>query len=189
MAVTAHLIPGCAHAHRDPCGEHGPDFRPADGPQVALVRRTRGAVHGLCRQGLSRLCTSPIESVREQVLASIATDGRLPKSSASALYTDGCPRVERADKQLKHAINSAIGTLQRMRKVVSIGEGPAGTRVEVVVRLAEQSSVRVRPRGAHLVEGIPLSELARVFRELSRGQRPQPSRAGLDLQTRCSGAI
>ena len=69
-----------------------------------------------------------------------------------------------------------------MRKVVATDEGNSRDPVEVVVRLAEQPPVSVRTRGARLIEGIPLSELATVFRELSHGQRPQSCDVGSDLQ-------
>lgn len=150
--------------------------------QSLLSNEREGPYTGYAGKDYPDPRTSPIANVREAVLDIIAIDGPLPKASVYALYREGCPRVQRAGKQLKHAINSAIGTLQRMRKVVAIDEGNSRDPVEVVVRLAERPPVNVRPRGARPFEGIPFSELATVFRELSNGQRPQSSGAGSDLQ-------
>jgi hypothetical protein len=121
--------------------------------------------------------------VREAVLDIVATDGPLPKASIYALYRDGCATVQRAGKHLRSEINSAVAALQRARKVVVFDEGASRNPTEVVVRLPDQPQVSLRPRGARPIDGIPLSELATVFRTLA-GSRPLSSGDAEDLRRR-----
>jgi very-short-patch-repair endonuclease len=67
--------------------------------------------------------TAPTFNIREAVLDIITTDGPLPKESLYRLYREGCPRVERAGKNLRQAVNRAVYSLERAGLVVSRDEG------------------------------------------------------------------
>jgi hypothetical protein len=154
------------------------------GRQVPLwAERRDGPYTGYTDKGYPDPRAASPANVRDAVLDILKADGPLPKASIYALYRDGCPHVERAGKALRHAINSAIAVLQRGRQVIVIDEGTIKDPSEVVVRLTEQPHVTVRPRGARQIEGIPLSELATVFRQLSP-ERPSTTSETIDLQRR-----
>jgi very-short-patch-repair endonuclease len=122
--------------------------------------------------------------IRTAVLNIVETDGPLPKGSIYLLYRDGCPHVERAGKSLKQAVNGAVAALRRSGKLLAVDEGGANDPTEIVIRAPEQLPVVVRQRGARPIEGIPLSELAYVYRELSGGMRPQSYGEASELQRR-----
>ncbi len=113
--------------------------------------------------------TAPPSNVREAVLDIITTDGPLSKASVYRLYRDGCPRVERAGKYLRQAVNRAISALERSRQIETRDEGSRKLVEEVVCRVPSQNWVDCRPVGAREFEEIPLAELAEQIVLASRG--------------------
>jgi hypothetical protein len=125
--------------------------------------------------------TSPPTNIREAVRDIIVNDGPLTKESIYRLYRDGCPRVERASKHLRQAVNRALFHLERSGLVAVRDEGTQRDPSEVVVRLESQEWVYRRPAGARDFEEIPLSELAEVLSQSNGGLQPITESAKLDL--------
>lgn len=148
-----------------------------------LTDRREGPYSGYCGKGYPDPRTASLANVREAVLDIVGTDGPLPKASIYALYRNGCPTVQRAGKHLRTEINSAIAALQRAKKVVVFDEGVSRNPTEVIVRLPDQPRVAARPRGARPIDGIPLSELAMVFRTFAPS-RPVIMAEGEELRRR-----
>ncbi len=117
--------------------------------------------------------TAPISNVREAVLDIVATDGPLPKESLYRLYREGCPRVERAGKNLRQAVNRAVYSLERASLVMSRDEGTRRRPSEVVVKLPLQQWVEWRPPGSRRLEDIPPSELGLSMYNASDGIQPE----------------
>lgn len=64
-------------------------------------------------------------------------------------------RLERASKTLRQAVNSALGTLERMKRVESRDEGRRRLVAEVVYRLPAQPWVQARPSLARDLDDVP----------------------------------
>ncbi|MEQ1908974.1 MAG: AAA domain-containing protein [Vicinamibacterales bacterium] len=104
--------------------------------------------------------TAPVANIREAVLDVIASHGPLTKLAIYGHYRDGCQRIERAGKNVRQALNSALGILERMERVQSRDEGRRRLVGEVVYRLPEQRWVHLRPSDSRDLTEVPLSELA-----------------------------
>jgi len=104
--------------------------------------------------------TSPTRNVRDAIVEVVRRHGPVTKASIYSLYRDGCPRLERAGKNLRHAINIALGALERAEHLEARDEGHRRLPSEVVYRLPEQAWIRRRPAGGRSLDEIPLSELA-----------------------------
>jgi very-short-patch-repair endonuclease len=116
--------------------------------------------------------TATVANVRQAVFEIVTLDGPLPKESIYRLYRDGCPKVERASKHLRHAVNSAVYFLERHGELVSRDEGARRQPSEVVVKARSQDWVVRRPAGARFLEDVPLSELADALREVAPADMP-----------------
>jgi hypothetical protein len=110
----------------------------------------------------------------------VTTDGPVTKASIYGLYRDGCPRVERAGKHLRQAINRALSALERIGQVQARDEGRRRLPDEVVYRTPHQPWVAPRPLGGRALEDVPLSELAAQLATASAGVRPD---GASDLET------
>ncbi len=117
--------------------------------------------------------TAPTANLREAVLDIITTDGPLPKESLYRLYREGCPRVERAGKNLRHAVNRAVYSLERVGLVMSRDEGTRRQPSEVVIKLPSHQWVEPRPPGSRRLEDVPLSELGMAMSDASYGLQPR----------------
>lgn len=127
--------------------------------------------------------TAPAGNVRDAVLDIIGRHGPLTKASIYGLYRDGCPRLERAGKNLRHAANVALAALERSKKVEARDEGQRRLASEVVYRLPEQAWIRRRPASRRSLEEVPLSELAAEI--VARGGSARPGgEAELELLLR-----
>lgn len=103
---------------------------------------------------------APPANVREAVLDIVRTDGPVTKRAIYGLYRDGCPRVARAGKHLRHGVNVALASLQRAGKIEERDEGRRRLLDEVVYRCPDLPwIVRRRGEGRSLAD-VPLSELA-----------------------------
>jgi very-short-patch-repair endonuclease len=111
-------------------------------------------------------------NVRDAVLDIVSQDGPLPKASIYRLYRDGCPKVERAGKYLRQAVNRAIASLERAGRIETRDEGVDKAPEEVVVRLAGTSWVRIRPAGGRSLDDVPHSELVERLRSTCGGVAP-----------------
>lgn len=116
--------------------------------------------------------TAPPTNIRDAVLDIVRTDGPLPKASIYRLYRDGCPRIERAGKNLRQAINRVVAALERARLVESRDEGGHRDPTDVVVKLPSQPWVDGRPLGKRSLDDVPLSELAAAMRRIIGPSRP-----------------
>jgi hypothetical protein len=125
--------------------------------------------------------TAPIANVREAVLDIVTGDGPLPKASIYRLYRDGCPRVERAGKNLRQAVNKAVYALERTGLITSRDEGRRRDPSEVVVKLLSQPWVENRPAGSRGIEDVPLSELASTLHAGSHGRQRESGNDRLSL--------
>jgi very-short-patch-repair endonuclease len=104
--------------------------------------------------------TADATSIRVAVLDIVRTDGPLTKASIYRLYRDGCPRVQRAGKFLRQAVNRALSALEKATQVESRDEGSRRLVETVVFRAPDQPWVDCRPIGAREVDEVPLLELA-----------------------------
>lgn len=120
-------------------------------------------------------------TIREAVLDIVSCDGPLPKASIYRLYRDGCPRIERASKLVRHAVNQAVYHLERSGVVASRDEGKSKEPTEILVRLVSQPWVQRREVGARTLDDIPLSEIAEAMRTAWRGVRPDSEQARRQL--------
>ena len=127
--------------------------------------------------------TATAGNVRDAVLDIIERHGPLTKASIYCLYRDGCPRLERAGKNLRHAANVALAALERSKKVEARDEGRRRLTSEVVYRLPDQKWIRRRPASRRSLEEVPLSELAAEI--VARGWSARPgSEAALEVLLR-----
>jgi very-short-patch-repair endonuclease len=131
--------------------------------------------------------TAPTFNIREAVLDIITTDGPLPKESLYRLYREGCPRVERAGKNLRQAVNRAVYSLERAGLVVSRDEGKRRHPSEVVVKLALHKWVESRSPGSRRLEDVPLSELGSSMYDASQGALPGSDDARISLYREVAG--
>ena len=131
--------------------------------------------------------TAPTFNVREAVLDIITTDGPLPKESLYRLYREGCPRVERAGKNLRQAVNRAMYSLERAGLVVSRDEGKRRYPSEVVLKLAVHKWVEPRSPGSRRLEDVPLSELGSSMHDASHGAQPGSDDARTSLYREVAG--
>ncbi len=104
--------------------------------------------------------TGDATSIKVAVLDIVRTDGPLTKASIYRLYRDGCPRTQRAGKNLRQAINRALSALEKTKQVESRDEGTRRLVETVVFRTPDQPWVDCRPIGAREVDEVPLTELA-----------------------------
>jgi very-short-patch-repair endonuclease len=104
--------------------------------------------------------SAPIATVREAVLDVIKNHGPLTKSAIYGHYRDGCPKLERAGKNLRQAVNSALASMERTDRIESRDEGKRRLATEVVYRLPDQPWVSKRPALGRNLDDVPLSELA-----------------------------
>jgi very-short-patch-repair endonuclease len=131
--------------------------------------------------------TAPAANIREAVLDIITTDGPMPKESLYRLYREGCPRVERAGKSLRHAVNQAVYSLERAGLVVNRDEGTRHLPNEVIVKLSSHRWVDPRPVGSRRLEDVPLSELGSAMHEASHGLKPQSDPERINLYREVAG--
>ena len=104
--------------------------------------------------------TATPANVRDAVLDIVRTDGPVTKRAIYGLYRDGCPRVSRAGKHLRHAVNVALASLERSRKVEARDEGRRRLAADVVYRCPEGPWIVERPSADRALDDVPLSELA-----------------------------
>jgi very-short-patch-repair endonuclease len=154
--------------------EQDPELVPAPARDVA-----RGNVPALPTSPLTRDYpdprSAPIANVREAVVDVIRNHGPITKAFIYAQYRDGCPKLERAGKNLRHAVNSALATLERTRRVESRDEGHRRLANDVVYRLPDQPWVSARPSIGRDLDDVPLSELAaEIVAAGGRGAQADP---------------
>ncbi|MGE4056610.1 MAG: AAA domain-containing protein, partial [Vicinamibacterales bacterium] len=88
--------------------------------------------------------TATPDNVRTAVLDIVTRYGPLTKALIYEQYRDGCPKVARAAKNLRHAVNSALTKLERAGKVESRDEGTRRVVADVLFRMPEQAWVKPR---------------------------------------------
>lgn len=142
-----------------------PDFQPTE--------QRDGPYTGYTAKDYPDPRTAPPANVRDAVLDIVQIDGPLPKAAVYALYRNGCARTTRAGRHLAQVVDIAISSLERMKQVVVLDEGGRRNPADIVVRTPEQPAVIIRARGARTIDGIPLSELAAVIRDLSNDGDPE----------------
>ncbi|HXH07982.1 MAG TPA: AAA domain-containing protein [Vicinamibacterales bacterium] len=125
--------------------------------------------------------TAPPTNIRDAVLDIVTTDGPLPKASIYRLYRDGCPRIERAGKNLRQAVNRAVAALERAGLVETRDEGGHRDPADVVVKLRAQPWLDSRAPGRRALDDVPLSELAAAMRTINGPSRPVSDEAKLAL--------
>jgi very-short-patch-repair endonuclease len=125
--------------------------------------------------------TAPPTNIRDAVLDIVGIDGPLPKASIYRLYRDGCPRIERAGKSLRQAVNRAVAALERARLIETRDEGGHRDPTDVVVKLLSQAWVVVRPPGKRGLDDVPLSELAAAMTTISGPNPPTSDEKRLEL--------
>jgi very-short-patch-repair endonuclease len=125
--------------------------------------------------------TAPPTNIRDAVLDIVGIDGPLPKASIYRLYRDGCPRIERAGKSLRQAVNRAVAALERARLIETRDEGGQRDPTDVVVKLLSQAWVVVRPPGKRGLDDVPLSELAAAMTTINGPNPPTSDEKRLEL--------
>ena len=151
------------------------DPESASAEEKAISQRVTGATD--CDYPEPR--TAPLSNVRSAVLDIVTSHGPLTKSSIYNHYRDGCPKLERASKTLRLAVNSALATLERMKRVESRDEGRRRLVTDVVYHLPDQPWIEARPSLARDLDDVPLSELAAAIL-LEGGQAARRNEAALE---------
>jgi very-short-patch-repair endonuclease len=149
---------------RVPSAEVGEDTTVAsdDEPELITAPATElrdGPFTGYASKAYPDPRMAELSNIREAVLEIVRTDGPLTKASIYRLYRDGCPRVQRAGKHLKQAVNKALSALERTRQVESRDEGRRRLLDQVVYRVPDQPWTDCRPLGARDISEVPLLEL------------------------------
>ncbi|WP_447983227.1 AAA domain-containing protein [Nitrospira sp. Nam74] len=140
--------------------------------EVALSTERDGPFTGYASKDYPDPRVAPPSNIREAVLDIVKSDGPLPKASIYALYRDGCPRIERARKSLKQAVNRALAGLERAHMLESRDEGGRRDPADVVVKLPSQPWIDSRVLGRRGLNDVPLSELAVVMKAINGHSPP-----------------
>jgi very-short-patch-repair endonuclease len=150
-------------------------------PEVVTDEERDGPFSGYGSKNYPDPRTAPPTNVRDAVLDIVTTDGPLPKASIYRLYRDGCPRIERAGKNLRQAVNRAVAALERAGLVESRDEGGHRDPTDVVVKRPSQPWLDSRAPGKRSLDDVPLSELAAAMRTINGPSRPASDDAKLAL--------
>ena len=104
--------------------------------------------------------TAPAANIQAAVLDIVSRYGPLTKALIYEQYRDGCPKVARAAKSLRQAVNAALSKLERAGTVEWRDEGTSRLVADVLYRLPEQAWVTPRRTWKRDIDRVPLSELA-----------------------------
>ncbi len=113
---------------------------------------------------------APAAKLREVLREMIERDGPLTRASVYRLYVEGCPDLQRAGKNVRQALNRALGAMLRAGEIVAEDELGDRSAEGQVLRIAGAPAVNVRPAGSRDLLEIPPSELIAVLGRRARGR-------------------